>query len=180
MTIDTSETSDGVNAMVADDQGRITLVGYAHTELGLESVLARIDAGGDLDASFGDGGVVLLNVRDDLDELVALALDVQIRKATKNARGLDDVIRLMYERFGKTGRPYAVDDVLKAANEVGGTDFGEFFAKYVSGKEFLSIDPYLRDAGMRVDSFVEETYVTRRADATPAERAIFSGIFEGR
>ena len=59
--------------------------------------------------------------------LVALLLDLRIREATENARSLDDLMRLLWERYGvpETGFPEgAVED---AAAEVAGTELRGFF-----------------------------------------------------
>ncbi len=112
--------------------------------------------------------------------LVALALDVEIRKATSNRKGLDDLMRLMFERYGKTRTPYTVDDVLRAANDVSGSRHDELFAKYVTGTEYLRPEPYLAEAGLRLDSFVEEMYLSRSADATPKARDYFRSMFGRR
>jgi uncharacterized delta-60 repeat protein len=73
--LDVGETSDGVNALVRAESGHLLVVGYRFRELGLEAVVVRLHADGALDTDFGEGGYYTLNVRDDLDELVAVAVD---------------------------------------------------------------------------------------------------------
>ena len=82
--------------------------------------------------------------------LIALALDVQIRKRTQNQKSLDDVMKQMYGEFGATGETYTIDDVVRIATDIAGEDFEPFFRKYVSGIERLPLAEYLGDVGVDV------------------------------
>lgn len=63
--------------------------------------------------------------------LIAFLLDVKLLQATGLKRSLRDVCRLLYERFGKTGKGYSEQDIVNLVNEVGGADFTDFFSNYV-------------------------------------------------
>jgi predicted metalloprotease with PDZ domain len=52
--------------------------------------------------------------------LAALILDMKIRQATHGEKSLDDVMRLMWQRFGKTGVGYSHEDYLQIVEEVAG------------------------------------------------------------
>jgi predicted metalloprotease with PDZ domain len=80
--------------------------------------------------------------------LVALLLDLRIRQATENARSLDDLMRLLWERYGvpDTGFPEgAVEDV---AAEVAGTDLRPFFDHALRGTAELDYAGGLAAAGL--------------------------------
>jgi uncharacterized delta-60 repeat protein len=77
--IDVGNTSDGANALSIDSQGRALLAGYRYLDLSIESVLARVLRDGSLDPDFADAGIRVINARNDLDELVAIAEDEQGR-----------------------------------------------------------------------------------------------------
>ena len=85
--------------------------------------------------------------------LIAAALDLQIRSLTENRRSLDDVMKQMYRRFGLTGVPYTMNDVIRIVSRMTGKDFKPFFRKYVTGTEQLPLEEYLKDAG--VDAEIE-------------------------
>ena len=85
--------------------------------------------------------------------LIAAALDLQIRSLTENRRSLDDVMKQMYRRFGLTGVPYTMNDVIRIVSRMTGADFKPFFRKYVTGTEQLPLEGYLKDAG--VDAEIE-------------------------
>jgi predicted metalloprotease with PDZ domain len=69
-------------------------------------------------------------------EVVAALLDLEIRRATDNARGLDDVMRLLWQRHGD-GSGVPEDGVEAAASEVAGKDLGAFFDRAVRTTEEL-------------------------------------------
>lgn len=93
-------------------------------------------------------------------EIVGALLDLEIRHRTNGARSLDDVFRLMWKRFYLDepaatyyykGRGYRGEDFLAAVNEVSGSDFGPFFAKYVTGVEEIDYDTVLGYAGLQLE-----------------------------
>ncbi|MCE9666769.1 PDZ domain-containing protein [Myxococcus stipitatus] len=59
-------------------------------------------------------------------EVTSALLDLEIRRATGDARGLDDVLRLLWERHGD-GSGVPEDGVEAAASEVAGKDLAPFF-----------------------------------------------------
>ena len=80
--------------------------------------------------------------------LLGELLDVQIRDATDLRRGMDDVMRTMFARFG--GREgYRSEDVLLAVNETCACDLQLFFERHVSGPEQIEWDRYLALLGWR-------------------------------
>ncbi len=85
--------------------------------------------------------------------LIAAALDLQIRSLTENRSGLDDVMKQMYSKFGLTGIPYTMNDVIRIVSRMTGTDFKPFFRKYVTGTEQLPLEEYLKEVG--VDAEIE-------------------------
>jgi len=81
--------------------------------------------------------------------LVALALDMVIRKASSQQRSLDDVVRLIWQRYGqrKLGVPEGMVEQL--VEEVAGIALGEFFECYVYGTEELPLHDFLADMGVQ-------------------------------
>lgn len=67
--------------------------------------------------------------------LVAMMLDLTIRKATDNEQSLDDVMKVLWDRFGAGSEGYLNEDVKRVAEKVSGIDFLEFFERYVHGME---------------------------------------------
>lgn len=65
--------------------------------------------------------------------LCAFMLDILIRKNTSNKKSLDDVMRVLYDEFGKKHRGYSESDYKAAAEKIAGVSFDEFFEHYING-----------------------------------------------
>jgi len=108
--------------------------------------------------------------------LVALILDLTLRQLSGHARSLDDVMRRLYEEFGKTGVGYTEADYMRLVNEVAGRDMHAYFDKFIYGTEPLvaTLDKVLHTAGCQLHavpnpSHAERTFgfrTTSRADRT--------------
>ena len=78
-------------------------------------------------------------------EALALLLDLEIRSRTRGARSLDDVLRTLKQRtwdapstsYYLQGRGYTEADVLSAVSDAAGSDFSDWFDRYVAGVEEL-------------------------------------------
>lgn len=105
-------------AMRLQSTGEIVLGGYASGTNGLDFALARYDATGALDPSFGNGGVVLTDLGSRDDRIAALAVDDlgRIVAAGYTFNGLNNDIAIV--RYLPTGVPdatFAADGVLLSA-----------------------------------------------------------------
>lgn len=80
--------------------------------------------------------------------LIAAALDFDIREQKKNRKSLNDVMKLMYKRFGNLKVEYTQHDIIMVIYKVTGLDFNPFFQKYVEGKERLPLADYFDKAGL--------------------------------
>jgi predicted metalloprotease with PDZ domain len=88
--------------------------------------------------------------------LVTWLLDVEIRSATGGKRSLDDVMRLLFERYSGE-RGFSDQDVQSIIEKVAGQSLPEFFDRYVRGREELDYDPALASLGLRFKPFGEGT-----------------------
>lgn len=86
--------------------------------------------------------------------LVALAADVTIRQATNDAASLDDVMRLLFKRYGDNvdGRGPGVPEggVEAACSEVAGVDLTPFFDEYLRGTNDVPLGGLLEPMGLRL------------------------------
>ncbi|HEY0880914.1 MAG TPA: PDZ domain-containing protein, partial [Archangium sp.] len=74
-------------------------------------------------------------------EIVCCLLDLTIRRATNDTRSFDDVVRLLWQRFGdESGVPERA--VEAAAEEVAGTSLRDFFARAVHGTGELNYEVF--------------------------------------
>jgi predicted metalloprotease with PDZ domain len=88
--------------------------------------------------------------------LLGLVFDVKIRAATDNAKSLDDVMRLLDAQYGKPGKGYEEDGLLKAINEVSGKDFTDAYYRYVRSTEEIPWNDILKDAGLKYEEGMEK------------------------
>jgi predicted metalloprotease with PDZ domain len=86
----------------------------------------------------------------DKGALVALLLDMEIRRRTAGARSLDDVMRRLYGEFAKRDRNYTPADFQRAAEQVAGASLEEFFRRYVRGRAELDYNAALSAVGLQL------------------------------
>ncbi|HEY8404592.1 MAG TPA: PDZ domain-containing protein [Flavobacteriales bacterium] len=76
--------------------------------------------------------------------LVALICDLMILNATGGKQSLDDVMRKMYEDFGKTNKGYTSQDYRLALEQISGQSFEHIFSSLVFGTD--DYIPFLKEA----------------------------------
>jgi predicted metalloprotease with PDZ domain len=96
--------------------------------------------------------------------LVALTLDLEIRRQTDGTKCLDDALRRLWDRYGAADSGYRDDAVLGELEAATGASLGEFFARYVRGTE----DPDLAGALSTVGLELREVLDPAPADGTTA------------
>jgi predicted metalloprotease with PDZ domain len=89
-------------------------------------------------------------------ELVSLLLDLLIRERHKNTRSLDDVMRLMWKKFGKDEIGFTPEQLQDAIESIAEIDLSDFFERYIDGLEELPFDKYLEPFGLQLKSILEE------------------------
>jgi len=81
---------------------------------------------------------------------VCMALDLGIRNLSGNKYSLDNVYKVMYERFPLDVRGYTNDDFMRLCEEFTGERFEQFFADYVFGTKPIDWEKYLLYAGLEL------------------------------
>ena len=82
--------------------------------------------------------------------LVALALDLTIRRDTKGEKSLDTVMRALWERHGRTGIGVSERGVERLAAEVTGLDLDDFFDQALDSTEDLDLQGLLATVGVEM------------------------------
>jgi predicted metalloprotease with PDZ domain len=87
--------------------------------------------------------------------LVALLLDLTLRQLHGHTRSLDDVMRRLYEDFGKTGKGYTDEDYARIVGEVAGRKMQVYFDKFINGTAPLQepLDKALRTVGCQLVAY---------------------------
>ncbi len=80
--------------------------------------------------------------------LIALALDLTLRRCSENRKTLDDLMRLLWQQYGKSGKGLAENEIEKLASELAGKDLSDFFDRYLYGTEDPPLAELLQDVGI--------------------------------
>ncbi|MCG8393311.1 MAG: PDZ domain-containing protein [Pseudomonadales bacterium] len=83
--------------------------------------------------------------------LIALALDLTLRNLTDEKRSLDDLMRLLWQRYGQTGEGVPEQGVQALAEEVAGCDMGDFFSQALYSTEDLPLAELLAERGVELN-----------------------------
>ena len=89
-------------------------------------------------------------------ELVSLLLDLLIRDRTENQRSLDDVMRQMWEKFGKNEIGFTENQLKEAIESVAEMDLTNFFQDYLYTTKELAFNEYLEPFGLRLQAVQED------------------------
>ncbi len=81
---------------------------------------------------------------------LSLLLDLIIRKEHHNQKSLDDVMRLLWHRYGKDEIGFTPKELENTISEVAGKDLTDFFERYLYTTEEIPFDKYFEPFGLRV------------------------------
>jgi predicted metalloprotease with PDZ domain len=83
-------------------------------------------------------------------EIVSALLDLEIRRQTRGRRSLDDVMRLLWQDYGRKRRGMPEDGIERAVAKVVGKTVRRFFERFIEGVQPLPYDELLRSAGIEM------------------------------
>ena len=115
--------------------------------------------------------------------LVALAFDLTIRQRTDGQRSLDNIMRALWQRFGREFFEGALtgiraEQVLPLFNEVAGTDLSDLFALAVDGTDDLPLHRLLAEVGLNLAP-VEGKQAVSIGARIKAGEAHIGAVFDG-
>ncbi len=82
--------------------------------------------------------------------LLALSLDLRIRKHTGNKKSLDTLMQILWQQFGKTGVGVPEGKIEQLASEIADTDFSDFFARHLYGTTDIPLENDLQYIGVQL------------------------------
>jgi len=96
--------------------------------------------------------------------LLAMMLDISLLRDTQNRAGLLTVMRLLYERFGKTGKGYSEADYRQTVEEVAGRSYQRFFTDYYYGTADVEqeLNELLNHVGLEIRDSRSRLYFENR------------------
>lgn len=114
--------------------------------------------------------------------LAMVALDLQIRRRTDGERSLDDVLRAMWQRYGKPGLPHP-DDLQPVFEEATGLSLADVFARQIRGTEDPELPAELAHVGLELRATCDPATVADGASAVwlglTAQGTRVTGVFDG-
>jgi predicted metalloprotease with PDZ domain len=123
-------------------------------------------------------------------DILGMLFDIEIRTRSNGTKSLDDVMRLLLDKYGLP-KPGFTDTQLKAAFEtVAGGDLSDFWKRYVAGTDEIDFAGYLAKMGLTLSKeYLKDTlYGTSKTDKPGAlgirtrsagDRLIVSAVLEG-
>ncbi|BAY96394.1 peptidase M61 domain-containing protein [Tolypothrix tenuis PCC 7101] len=88
--------------------------------------------------------------------MVSLLLDLLIRAKHRNQRSLDDVMRQMWQQFGKAEIGFTAEQLQSVIASVADIDLGDFFKRYLDGTEELPFNECLEPFGLKLAAEADE------------------------
>ncbi|MFP4290308.1 MAG: M61 family metallopeptidase [Cyclobacteriaceae bacterium] len=84
--------------------------------------------------------------------IVSLMLDLTLRRLSKNQHSLDDLMRILWQEYGKVQKGYAQEDIISIASALAGEDLKVFFDRYIYGTEPVeeALNALLRTVGCQL------------------------------
>lgn len=108
--------------------------------------------------------------------LVAMLLDLEIRRITANRRSLDDVLRILWERYGARDVGFPEEGIQDIVREVCGDRLDGFFDRALRGTEELDFDAALAVAGVEMTTPPAPPSGSAAAGAPAAPPALSLGV----
>ncbi|TCI03417.1 M61 family peptidase [Corallincola luteus] len=80
--------------------------------------------------------------------LIALALDLSLRRNTQHQCSLDLVMQTLWQEFGRTGQPTRNHTVIDIIERLTGLDYEPFFDKYLYNTDEIPLEELLTEVGI--------------------------------
>lgn len=110
--------------------------------------------------------------------VAALAMDVELRRASGGKAGLPDLMKALYAQFGVAGKRYTLDDIVRVAKQVSGQDLAPMLARLVQSDKMPDQRATFAAIGLQLEQYpLLETFLLPAPQATQAERHRFKAIF---
>lgn len=80
----------------------------------------------------------------------AFVMDMMIREKFPN-KSLDDFMSTLFTKYGLTGEPYTLEDLVREFNRFIEAENDIYFKKYIYGLEVLPVEEYFKKMGISLD-----------------------------
>lgn len=112
--------------------------------------------------------------------VVSLLLDMELRRLTGGERSMDDVMCALHERYPLGSAGYTTADLMTLLGGWTGTDWSDFFERYVSGTDTLPLETALATVGLKLTRDESDGEVTLGISARDGDGgAVVRSVREG-
>lgn len=111
--------------------------------------------------------------------LMGLALDLEIRERTGNRKSLDDVMRLLWDRYGAPDLPYVPEEVEQVVEEVAGESMDAFFQHHLRSTDDTDWRAVFAKAGLTLSVAREAASLQARTAAKEGGIALEDVRYDG-
>ncbi len=88
--------------------------------------------------------------------MLGLALDLQLRQKGQN---LDEFMKILWEKYGKPGNPYTLQDLETTLADYAGKDLAsEFFSKYIYNSKMPDYENLFKTVGLKIEKASEKAF----------------------
>jgi predicted metalloprotease with PDZ domain len=112
--------------------------------------------------------------------MVALLLDLKIRLESEHHRSLDDLLRSLWEKFGRHEIGYTPEDLVRECEAIAQCDLSSFFHCYLHSTEELPLQDYLEPFGLTIQpKLADVPYFGARIADDPHNRVMVQFVAIG-
>lgn len=109
--------------------------------------------------------------------LAGIAQDLIIRDATNNEKSMDDLMRLLYRKYGNSNASYTPEELQNLMSQLRGKDLSGFFNSYIYGTEIIPIEDYLVLAGLNSKIENGNLIISEMEHQTEKQQKLMKGLF---
>lgn len=108
---------------------------------------------------------------------VAISQDMIIRSETENAKSIDDVMRILFKKYGGTNGGYTLSEIQSLMSELSGLDQSDFFKTYIEGTQRIPLGHYLNLGGFNAEEESGKINISLKKTPDEKTRKITDGFF---
>ena len=107
---------------------------------------------------------------------VAMAQDMIIRNATNNKKSVDDLMKMLFIKYGGTTNNYSLIELQEVLTSLSGMDQTGFFKSYVIGSQRTPIATYLSMASLEATIEENNLKITKKEGASNLQEKMTRGL----
>lgn len=107
---------------------------------------------------------------------VGISQDILIRKATNNEKSIDDLMRLLFDKYGGKNENYSLNELQRTMSELCSINQDDFFNTYITGTKKIPFDRYLKMAGLNAEISNKHLVISKRKNITLEDQNIINGL----